>query len=174
MDRRTFIAAAAALPSTMALASRNSPPSLREQVLGTWQIVDAETVNVATGASSPWLGRPRPYTGMIIYLPNGLMAVQIGAARQPSRSDASLLNLSNTEKANLLDTYYAYHGRFEIDEQKSKVRHYVEHSLFESETGTTLVRNVTLTGRVLTLSTENLLPGPSGPTFNRLTWKRVG
>ena len=176
MYRRTFIAGAAILPASAPLtptAALARSSALRDKVLGAWRILDAETVNVKTGATAPWLGRPRPYSGMIIYLPNGLMAVQIGAARAPSRADSDLKNLSNEEKTDLLDTYYAYHGRFEIDEAVSKVRHFVEHALFESEAGVTLVRTISLAGNVLTLSTDNLLAGPDGPTFNRLKWTRI-
>ena len=176
MDRRMFIGTAAMLPAAAALAPSPAfaeTASLREQILGAWRIIDAETVNVTTGATGPWLGRPRPYSGIIIYLPNGLMSVQIGAARQRARPDASLLNLSYEEKIKLLDTYYAYHGRFEVDEAASKVRHHVDHALFESETGSTLVRTVRLADGTLTLSTDNLLQGPNGATFNRLTWARV-
>lgn len=175
MDRRTFVGAAALLPaaglgSAVAFAETRS---LRDQILGAWRILDAETVNETTGVRTPWLGRPRPYSGIIIYLPNGMMAVQIGAARGPNRADAGLLNLSGDEKVALVDTYYAYHGRFEVDEVDSKIRHFVEHSLFESETGATLVRTVSLVGGVLTLSTDNRLVGPGGATFNRLTWTRA-
>lgn len=175
MDRRTFIGTAAMLP-VAAVVPATAPaerPSLREQMLGAWRIIDAETVNVTTGSVAPWLGRPRPYSGLIIYLANGLMSVQIGSVRKPVRTDASLLNLSDDEKIDLLDTYYAYHGRFEVDESVSKVRHYVDHALFESESGTTLVRTVRLAAGILTLSTDNLLHGPNGATFNRLTWSRI-
>ena len=164
------------LPAVAASASPLIEPgntSLRDQILGAWRIIDAETVNVTTGTTSPWLGRPRPYSGVIMYLPDGLMSVQIGAARQRARSDATLLNLTNHEKVELLDTYYAYFGRFEVDEAASKIRHHLEHSLFESEAGGTLVRTVHLANGILTLSTDNLLPGPNGATFNRLTWKRI-
>ena len=176
MDRRTFIAGAAVLPSATTLASpallQSSP--LRDKVLGAWRILDAETVDVKTGASVPWLNRARPYSGTIIYLPNGMMSVQIGSARGPGRVGAGIQNLSNEEKIGLLETYYAYHGRFEVDEAQSKVRHFVEHSLYEFETGKTLVRSIRLAGAVLTLSTDNLFLGPDGSqTFNRLKWARL-
>ena len=170
MDRRAFLAAAAALVPTAALAQSTS---LRDQVLGAWRIRDAETVNVRTGASAPWLGRPRPYSGMIAYLPDGMMMVQIGAARAPTRADAGFNSLSNEEKIGFLDTYYAYFGRFEIDEAQSKVRHFVERSLFDFETGATLVRTISLSAGVLTLTTDNLLAAADGATFNRLTWTRL-
>jgi hypothetical protein len=152
-----------------------SPQSaaLRERVLGAWRIRDAETVNVTSGTSTPWLGRPRPYSGMIIYLPNGFMSVQIGAARAPARAGAGFGALSTDEQIAYVDTWYAYYGRFEIDECQSRVRHFIEGSLFAFETGATLVRTLSLENDVLTLRTVDLLKGPDGDTFNRLTWTRL-
>lgn len=170
MDRRAFLAATAALVPAAALAEATS---LRDRVLGAWRIRDAETVNVRTGATAPWLGRPRPYSGIIVYLPNGMMSVQIGAARDAARADAGFGNLSAGEKIGFADTYYAYFGRFEIDEARSKVRHFVEQSLFGFETGATLVRTISLSGDVLTLATDNFLATADGATFNRLTWTRL-
>src|SRR5262245_32044097 len=78
MKRRDFLAGAAGL---MPVVASGQSSSLRSAVLGAWRIRDAETVNVRTGESKPWLGRPRPYSGMIVYLPNGFMSAPIGAAR---------------------------------------------------------------------------------------------
>src|SRR5215203_2803280 len=68
VKRRHFLAGAAVLMPVVASAQS---AALRERVLGAWRIRDAETVNVTTGTSTPWLGRPRPYSGTIVYLPNG-------------------------------------------------------------------------------------------------------
>jgi Lipocalin-like domain len=170
MNRRDLLVGAAGV---LPIVSHAQTSSLRERVLGAWRIIDAETVNVATGATQPWLGRPRPYTGIIVYLPNGFMSVQIGAARPPSRVGADFGVLSMEEKAGYADTWYAYFGRFEIDEDRSQVRHIVEGSLFAFETGRTLVRTVQFDNGVLTLRTVNLAKGPDGDTFNRLTWMRI-
>jgi Lipocalin-like domain len=104
MNRRDLLVGAAGV---LPLVSHAQTSSLRERVLGAWRIIDAETVNVATGATQPWLGRPRPYTGIIVYLPNGFMSVQIGAARPPSRVGADFGVLSMEEKAGYADTWYA-------------------------------------------------------------------
>jgi hypothetical protein len=177
MDRRHFIAGAAVILPVIGRAQTTATvapqtASLRDRVLGAWRIVDAETVNAKTGATRPWLGRPRPYSGMIVYLANGCMSVQIGAARPPTRADAGFGALSEKEKAAYADTWYAYYGRFEIDEAQSQVRHFLEGSLFGFETGKTYVRNVRLENGVLALQTE-LETGPEGDTFNRLTWTRI-
>lgn len=170
MDRREFLANTAALIPVVTAAQT---PSLRDRVLGAWRIRDAETVNMTTGTTRPWLGRARPYSGMIVYLPNGLMSVQIGAARTAARAGAGFGTLTAEEKTTYADTWYAYYGRFEIDEAESKVRHFIEGSLFAFETGMTLVRTVRLVDGVLTLRTVDLLKGPDGETFNQLTWTRI-
>src|SRR5882672_2523571 len=170
MQRRAFLAGTMeAIPAAATTASL----TLKEQILGAWKINDAETVNVETGASQPWLGRPRPYSGMLVYLPNGLMTVQISAARERARADAGFGKLSADEKITYLDTYYGYYGHFEIDEAQSKVRHLVDGSLFAFETGVTLVRTFSLKDGILTLKTDNLLANADGATFNRLTWTRA-
>jgi hypothetical protein len=64
MKRRDFLGGAAVLIPALASAQSSS---LRDRGLGGWRILDAETVNVTTGVSRPWLGRPRPYSGMIAY-----------------------------------------------------------------------------------------------------------
>jgi hypothetical protein len=76
-------------------------------------------------------------------------------------------------KKSYADTWYASYGRLEIDERQSQVRHLIEGSLFAFETGVTLVRAVSFENDVLTLRTVDLLKGPDGDTFNRLTWARL-
>ena len=170
MQRRTFLAGTmAVLPAAELTASA----PLRDQILGAWKIDDAETVNIETGASKPWLGRPRPSKGLLVSLPSGLMSVQISAARERASADAGFGKLSADEKIAYLDTYYGYYGRFEVDEAQSKVRHLIQGSLFAFETGATLVRTFSLKDGVLTLKTDNLQASADGATFNRLTWTRA-
>jgi hypothetical protein len=101
------------------------------------------------------------------------MSVQIGAARPGVRVDAGFGSLTDDETRLYAKTWYAYYGRFEIDERQSQVRHFVEGSLFAFETGTVLARNVRLDNDLLTLNTINHLQKPNGDTFNRLTWTRA-
>ena len=169
--RRAFLGGALGLAPTLAAAAKTR--SLRDQVLGAWTIIDAETVNVSSGAAAPWQGRPRPYTGPIIYSPAGLMSVHIAAHRDPLPADTQYGGGPAEDRLKNLNTYYGYFGRFEVDEALSKVRHFIQSSLDPAETGQTLVRSVSLTGGVLTLTTDNTTPGPMGATFNRLTWTRV-
>ena len=170
MNRRDFVGGAAA---QIPIATTSRAPALRDRILGAWRIRDAETVNATTGASSPWLGRPRPYSGLIMYLPSGLMSVQIGAARPPARPGIGFGSLTPEDRLGYADTWYGYYGRFEVDEANAQVRHILEGSLFGFETGKTYVRAVNFVGEVLTLQTVDRSPGPDGETFNRLSWTRA-
>ena len=101
------------------------------------------------------------------------MSVQIGSPRPAPRAGANFGTLTEAKKLAWIDTYYAYYGRFEVDEAQSKGRHFVQGSLFGFETGVTLVRSIALRDGVLTLSTDNRLATAAGATFNRLTWRRL-
>ncbi len=170
MDRRQWLAASAAFAPLVAGAAA---PSLRERLVGAWRVVDAETVNAASGTSRPWLGRPRPYSGLILYHACGYMSVQIGAARAAARDGLDFGDLTEAELRGYAETWYAYYGRFEVDEAKVQVRHVLEGSLFGFETGLTYVRDVHLERNVLTLTTVDRDPGPDGDTFNRLVFRRA-
>jgi hypothetical protein len=101
------------------------------------------------------------------------MSAQIGAARPAPRAGAEFGTISSKDILSYATTWYAYFGRFEVDEAQSQVRHFVDRALFAFETGKTLVRSVHLENDVLTLRTVNLEQVPDGETFNRLTWTRV-
>ena len=170
MYRRQFLAGTAALAPLLAAAAA---PTLRERLVGAWRLVDAETVNVKSGTSGPWLGRPRPYTGLVMYLATDYTSVHIGAARPAPRDGLGFGEITDDEMRAYAQTWYGYDGRFEVDEAQSQVRHILEGALFRFETGLTYVRDVRLEGDLLTLKPVDRVPGPDGDTFNRLVWKRA-
>ena len=169
MDRRGFFLGAAA---TLPVAASAQAPTLRDRVLGSWRIIDAETVNVTTGAKRPWLGRPRPYAGMIMYLPNGLMSVpnRRGAPSRKSRSRLwfAFCRGDSVICRDVVCLLWSLRGRRK--KITSPALHRRDAAAFE--TGVTLVRNLRLDDGVLTLRTVDLLKGPEGETFNQLTWAR--
>ena len=170
MDRRDFFVGVAA---TIPVVASAQAPTLRDRILGAWRIIDAETVNVTTGVTAPWLGRPPPNTCIIIYKTKGQISLQNSDARGAPRAGAGNGEQTLSPARRRQRVEYAYYGRFEIDEEKSQVRHFIEGSLFAFETGATLVRTVRLNDGVLSLRTVDLLAGPEGETYNQLTWARL-
>lgn len=169
MDRRQVLAGSALLPAALAAGQLHAKPAgLRERMLGSWKLLEPITIDKATGARSVWDNRPGPYSGMIAYIPNGTMCVHIGSAR--AVTDKGWDELSPDQRLAAADTWYGYFGRFEVDEAKQQVRHIVMGSLQPDEIGRTLVRNVKLSGNLVTLTTET---APDAKSYNQLTWERI-
>ncbi len=152
-------------------ANAQSSRNASEALVGSWRIVSVETIRQSTGEIfHPWMGS-RP-TGMIIYLPNGYMAAQL--MRDPPAKFAS----SNYEGATLEEmkdaflAYYAYYGRYTIDEEKGMVTHHVESSLYPEEHGITYERFFSFEGDHLTLVTTPFVEGGE-ERVNRLIWERM-
>jgi hypothetical protein len=81
--------------------------SLRDALLGAWELVSFVAVDGVTGAERHPLGTsPR---GLILYTADGFMSAQL------ARTD--------------FDEYVAYGGRFTVDEQTSTVHHDVTMSM---------------------------------------------
>jgi hypothetical protein len=170
MSRRGFLGATAAL-TTPAVSRGRKRLGLRARLLGAWRLVDAVTV-YANGATGPWYDRPGPYTGLIIYDASGAMSVQIASARPPAASPPEPGAMSAAAQLKYLHSYYAYFGRFEVDEPRSEVRHFVTSSLDARETGVTYTQNLSLTRDRLILKTQAWrVRGQL--RHSRLTWSRA-
>ena len=169
MDRRQVLAGSALLPAAFAARSLGAKTSsLRDRLLGSWKLLEPVTIDKATGTRSVWDNRPGPYSGMIAYISNGTMCVHIGSARAVTTKGWE--ELSSAERLAAADTWYGYFGRFEVDEAKQQVRHFVTGSLQPDEIGRTLVRNVKIAGNLVTLTTET---APDAKSYNQLTWERI-
>ncbi len=168
--RRSLLASAAALASPIVLDAEETA-GLRAQLLGAWQLLDAVTVH-AGGLTEPWMGRPGPYRGLIIYSASGLMSAQVASDRAPAKGHRRIDEMTVADQLRYLATYYAYFGRFEVDEAQSEVHHIIEASLDPSETGTTYVRKVALVNDRMTLTTERRQVN-NETRYNRLVWARV-
>ncbi len=152
-------------------ANAQSSRSATETLVGSWRLISVETIRQATGEIIyPWMGT-RP-TGMIIYLPNGYMAVQL--MRDPPAKFASDTYEGATleEMKDAFLAYYAYYGRYTLDEEKGMVTHRVESSLYPEEHGITYKRFFSFEGDRLTLVTAPFVEGGE-ELVNRLVWERM-
>ena len=167
MTRRGFVTATAAL-SASGVSQGKERPGLRARVLGAWRLLDAVTV-YASGATGPWYDRPGPYEGLIVYDASGAMSVQIASARPPAHSPPALEAMATAEQLRYLNSYYAYFGRFAVNEAVSEVSHAVESSLDPTEVGRTYTQKVSLARGRLILSTQPWRVGNAW-RHSRLTW----
>lgn len=155
--------------------STSSPPGadseLHAKLIGSWRLVSVETMRPNGEIITEWMGKAP--TGLIVYLPNGLMSVQIMRDPRPARFESgSRLKASPEELKAAYLGYYAYWGKYTISPSENMVIHDVESSLWPEEVGTIYKRFFSIEGSRLVLTTAPYKRGDE-ERRNRLVWERV-
>jgi len=151
--------------------------SATQQFIGTWRLVSIGTVRPNGEVVTDWMGSNPD--GLLIYDRTGHVSVQLMhdprtiwhaglAADPPAEADTA----SVEQKAAAFSGYYAYYGRYEVDENQHIVKHHVEGSLWPSEVGFTYQRHFEFAGSRITLTT-NLYKSKSEQRYNRLIFERI-
>ncbi|WP_353072194.1 lipocalin-like domain-containing protein [Tunturiibacter gelidoferens] len=182
---RSFLASIGccfAVAASLTGYARSTHPATEEQgvttvtdkLVGTWRLVSVETVRPNGEVIYPFYGRHPE--GVLIYDRSGWMSVQIVSDPKPTLSSSSsregLLAAAPSEKANLVDGYYAYCGTWTVDQSNSTVTHHIKQSLYPAERGTEGVRNFSLDGSRLILVAKGI--HEMGEVHKRsLVWERV-
>lgn len=124
-------------------------PTLREAVIGAWELMSFVTNDVATGQDRHPLGTtPR---GLILYTADGYMSAQL------ARVDMA--------------EYVAYGGPFSVDEETSTLHHDVAMSMMPELLAQPQFRHAQVDGDLLTLSTTTDDGGTT--THSTLLWRRA-
>ena len=174
--RLLLLAAAAAFaPGPLRAQEQPAPP-----IVGTW-LLESIVDTLPDGSLAHWMGL-HP-TGAIVYSASGHMSVQFmrdprPATAAPSEADAARLagaqpfaGLPAERLRDLLDGYYAYFGRYQLNPAGDSISHYVETSLRPAEVGVTYRRKVRLDGDRLFISLHATEDGV--PRHRVLTWRRA-
>ena len=166
--------------------------SIRDKAIGTWKLISVETLRTNGQVLNIWMGL-HPI-GLIIYQPNGYMAVQIMHDPRPTFSESRVTGTSD-ELRNAYFGYYAYWGTYTIDEAASTIEHKIQSSLWPEEVGSTRKRTLRFDGTKLVLTTPPYLVLTTPPykaevvlpqdllqsaqvrgdeeMINRLAWERI-
>jgi len=154
-----------------ACATLPEPQAKAPDVVGTWRLVSVETILPNGQISTAWMGKAP--TGLLMYQPNGLMAVQIMRDPKPTFSVGSRRQATPEELKSAYFGYYAYWGKYTVSARERTVTHHVTASLWPEEVGITSKRFYALDGQRLVLTTRPI-KHEGGYQTNRLTWERVG
>ncbi|MBB5345497.1 lipocalin-like domain-containing protein [Tunturibacter empetritectus] len=160
--------------STHRATEEQGVTAVTDKLVGTWRLVSVETIRANGEVIYPFYGRHPE--GVLIYDRSGWMSVQIVSDPKPTSSSSSsregLLAATPSEKASLVDGYYAYCGTWTIDKSNSTVTHHIKQSLYPAERGTEGVRNFSLDGSRLILVAKGI--HEMGEVHERsLVWERV-
>ena len=125
--------------------------TLRDALLGGWELASFESRDIATGAVSHPLGTvPR---GLILYTDDGYMSAQLASSADAPGPQ-----------------YIAYGGRFRVDEDTATVQHLVSVSMLPELLTTPQLRQARVDGDALTLSATVTNAGVT--SHNTLVWIR--
>lgn len=130
--------------------------TLRDAILGGWELSSFSSRDVDTGAVSHPLGTaPR---GLILYTGDGYMSAQLTGS-----ADAAVPDKKSPG-------YIAYGGRFHVDEDTATVHHEVTVSMLPELLAGPQLRQARVDGDRLTLSATTTNDGVT--SHNTLVWVR--
>ena len=144
--------------------------SLREQLLGAWDLTDFTEGPLTNPAERrPFGERPE---GLIVYTADDRITVQIASRDRPRFRSDDWEQGSSEEHVAQAKSYLAYFGRFEVDEAGSVVTHVIQFSLFPNWGGGRQRRELRLTDGGLILQTAPFVRRDGVTVVDRLHWTR--
>jgi hypothetical protein len=135
---------------------------------GTWKLVTFE-VRLSGGETLYPFGKK--VKGLLIYTKGGYMSGTLMPSERSHFASEDPLKGTPTEIKEAFDGFIGYYGTYEIDSEKSIVKHYVEGSMFPNWEGEVQKRFFELSGNLLTLSTPPLSYGNEN-VVGVLIWKK--
>ena len=150
---------------TMHVPGGAAQGTLRAQLIGHWRLVSSEQLR--EGEAPVFSLGPSP-VGMISYTADGHMLAQLSSTIRPKVRAA---DATAEQQRELLRTYTAYFGTFDVDETARTVTHHRDGSQVPGERD--FVRTIDLRGNRLVLTTPTTVVDGT-KRFARITWERLG
>lgn len=123
--------------------------TLRDRLLGNWRLVSFS----AQGADGKvYYPMGENLVGTLMYAPDGRMAVQLMGADRPALDSPAYGAGTEAQWAQAARSFFAYAGRFSVDEATPAVTHHVELALNPYWVGRDQTRRIKLEGDALELS----------------------
>lgn len=145
--------------------------SLREQLIGAWELVSY--VEKPVDGSAPIYPFGEDAQGIIMYTHDGFMSAQLSVrGRAPFTSD-DWFEGKPEEFAAAARSYFAYTGPFQVDEEKRSLSHSMFISLFPNWIGQTQPRVVQVDRDFLAITTEKPVESVGKMVKPELRWKRA-
>jgi hypothetical protein len=147
----------------------------RQDLIGTWRLVDIEVEGPAGREVDPFYGSGS--RGLLIYDASGWFSVQIEGSGRPAvqvpsvRPTPGQSDSTAPLKAAALDSYYAYYGTWTFDPATSTVTHHAKGALYPGEDQATYVQHVEIVGRQMVFARTQNVAGHL--TVQRKRWERV-
>lgn len=149
-----------------AVVQAQAPQSVRERFVGAWRLVVDENISRDGKVTYPDLG---PHAvGYLIYSPGGHMCVGLMNPERPKWKEPR--EATDKEKIALFDSFYAYCGKYQINESGRTMIHLPELASTPDFVGSRQPRPYSFEGNRLTFSAPDT--SPNGGTY-RIVWEKV-
>ena len=146
-----------------------SQESVRDRVIGTWQLVSTGTFR-RDGSFEPYREYGPNARGYLMYASTGHMCVSLANPNHPHWANAE--KPTDAEKVRSYDVFFAYCGTYEIREKEGQIIHRPEMDSWPHYIGTDQQRNFPLEGNRLILSAQETPPNGEHRQY-QITWQRV-
>jgi hypothetical protein len=138
---------------------------MSDELIGSWKLLIWQQIAADGSKSYPFGEDPE---GLLIYAPDGYMAVQMLTVNRPQLQTTSATGGSIEERAAAYSSCLAYFGKYQVVD--GVVIHSVAASLFPNWSNTEQHRPYTLEDNRLTLRTPM---GPGVTVENEIIWERL-
>lgn len=139
------------------------------KLAGAWELENYLITNQRS--ENVFLWGPKAF-GLLIYLNNSRMSVQVSNIARPFFAQDDFLAGSDTEVRSAFEGYTAYFGKYEYREEDGLVYHDVQESVFPNWRGVRHTRYVSLIQNKLILSTPPIMI-KGMPCEMQMFWKKV-
>ena len=142
--------------------------NVRAQVIGTWELVSAEE-HLTDGSKRPYQNIGANGKGYLMYSSDGHMCAAVMNPDRPPWRDRD--KPTDAEKLSAIEGFFAYCGRYEIDEDNHAIYHYPEIAWMPNYVGTKQERSYRFDGELLTFSGK--ATNQPGVESWIITWRKM-
>jgi hypothetical protein len=170
------LACLAAHARTRVFANSISRPDVREQLVGTWNLV-SRVSTLANGDVLPDRGLAATPKGVLIYDRTGHVSAQLSRQGRTVEMipeecrEAEKIHGTNDTAQTVLG-YDAYFGTFTVNEKEGIVTHHLDMALFPGDVGKDIQRNFSLSRDKLTIKFHTSTADGT-PVTRTLLWERM-
>jgi len=174
MRKATIFAVAMVLSLALTLKASTAlaeQKALNDRIFGTWKLISFEALRANGQSLNIWMGL-HP-TGLIMYQPNGYMAVQFMADPRPTFAQIPETSPPPYDEfRNAFFGYYAYWGTYTINDAGNGVIHNVQGGLRPGDVGKKYRRSISIEGTKLVITSPSYKAGLYLP-HDRLEDKQI-
>ncbi len=146
-------------------------PSLRDALVGAWQLVSCRETDLETG--EVFLPMGTEPDGLILYTPDGYMSAQLSAPARHGFASGDMYRGTAQEYVDAGASYLAYSGPYYVDEEERTIEHEMFVSLFPNWKGQRQARIAKLDGDELRLSPDRPHMFNGSLKSAEIVWRRA-